>query len=459
MNIIVSIHKGAPNPASLQMRMQHMSEISDRFIPFVNSDCSGEIRNWFPSTVLFDGPGQNEHHGLHQCRRHLAMFDLAAQQPGITAVLDPDAWILEPFSVPSGVLAGSQLFDIFNPVDNGRMFPSYVATWFVHPPYVADQETWKRLADAFRKLISTGRVVEEGHQDRVLARAAELCSPPIPLIQIGKSKVTAPCYHIAAGAIDGTIKVINQGHRSIHMIPTATGLIEPALDAVERLKSVPPEYDYSNGWKWKRTYDYSMSEYVYAGHEWETDKFHISFLPLILANIKMHRASGSLVVVEVGAFTGGTTVALIDMIKRGVVAKLVIIEPNVTRKLQRLIEMSGVAGKIEVISDKSYWQTNIDAPDLVMIDGDHDLGAFADVLTALSSQAHTICMHDSRSNEFRKDCAGATAAAKMLKRLPDRDFFEDALDRPGLGTNRGFLASFPAGTDINVLIDHHADEI
>ena len=101
-----------------------------------NSDCPRKYA-WADEVVTW--PKDPGHNGLEQCRRHAAAVSEATALPGVTAILEPDAFVAHPFKVQEGVLYGSRLWDAWD----WKNVRDYVCRWYVHPPYVATQETWK----------------------------------------------------------------------------------------------------------------------------------------------------------------------------------------------------------------------------------------------------------------------------------------------------------------------------
>jgi glycosyltransferase involved in cell wall biosynthesis len=61
----------------------------------------------------------------------------------------------------------------------------------------------------------------------------------------------------------------------------------------------------------------------------------------------------------------------------------------------------------------------------------------------LAKNVRIICMHDSMGHGTGKyqECEGSYVAAKLLREASGRAFKEDAVDRPGEATDRGFLVS------------------
>jgi hypothetical protein len=149
---------------------------------------------------------------------------------------------------------------------------------------------------------------------------------------------------------------------------------------------------------------------------------------------------GTRIAVEIGPWKGRTTAALIAALNAGKLDHLHIIEVKPTRELRAVIACATDPAKVTLHTIPS-WDTTIPAADFVFIDGDHRWPAIADTLRALTWGAKVICMHDSQSYPRIKDCWGSWNAAKMLKQTPGREWEEDAIDRPGEKTFRGFLIS------------------
>ena len=184
---------------------------------------------------------------------------------------------------------------------------------------------------------------------------------------------------------------------------------------------------------------------------WEIDERHIEFLhQLAIASPK-----GS-VICEIGSLRGSSTSAFVEALSLRPDLFLHIYETYTTPELVRLLENTEEAVKRRIffyhrasydmnhgpLSAKNYEGPR---PNLVFIDGDHKWPAVADLGLCLTRGCGVICLHDTQRYSPRswKICFGSILAAEILRKAPDRTYWEDKEKRVGENTHRGFLVSYP----------------
>jgi hypothetical protein len=177
----------------------------------------------------------------------------------------------------------------------------------------------------------------------------------------------------------------------------------------------------------------------------ELDDLHLHALHAA-CSIDIGRPGLDRVAVEIGAFRGRSTVALVEAIHKGLLGHLHVVETNPTPELQKVLELAP-AGTV-TLHTKPCWNTNLPRVDFCFIDGDHRWPALADTLCMLTLGAKVICMHDTKCWPKYENCWGSTMSANLLKQSDDRDYVEDAEDREGQLTFRGFLVSVAKGIDL-----------
>ena len=155
----------------------------ERVVVVDNADCGSHVYAWADEVITW--PKDPGHNGLEQCRRHLRCAEVAAGLPGVTALLEGDAFVTrDDFEVLPDVFYGSRLWDAWS----FRDVKNPVCRWFVHPPYVADQPTWGKIAEVLRWWLKSGRICDDGHSDRVLCIAAQAAQ--VRVVGIGWSRNT-----------------------------------------------------------------------------------------------------------------------------------------------------------------------------------------------------------------------------------------------------------------------------
>lgn len=180
---------------------------------------------------------------------------------------------------------------------------------------------------------------------------------------------------------------------------------------------------------------FDLQKYPLFQSEWmQMDDRHI----YMLHDAAISKWEGSRVAVEIGPWKGRTTCALIEALNTGKLDHLHIIEPNITPELRKVVACAKDASKVTLHTTPSWDLTTITSADFVFIDGDHRWPALADTLRALTWGAKVICMHDTQSFPRLKDCWGSWNSAKLLRQHPEWSCVEDAIDREGEKTFRGF---------------------
>jgi hypothetical protein len=191
------------------------------------------------------------------------------------------------------------------------------------------------------------------------------------------------------------------------------------------------------------------SPYAFTGHDngWDTDDLHIHLLHEV-AKLPTGTPPGQRVAVEVGSFRGRSTAALVEAVNQGFIDHLHVVEVRPTASLRKVIGMCADPSKV-TLHTTAYWDLKIGPADVVFIDGDHRWPAVGDTLRALTWGAKILCLHDTQAWPRMKDLWGSHIAGRLLKDAPGRHWFEDAVDREGLRTFRGFLVSAEEGIDLS----------
>ncbi len=180
---------------------------------------------------------------------------------------------------------------------------------------------------------------------------------------------------------------------------------------------------------------FDLQKYPLFQSEWmQMDDRHI----YLLHQAAVSPWEGSRVAVEIGPWKGRTTCALIEALNTGKLDHLHIIEPNVTDELLKVVACAKDPDKVMIHRTPSWDLRDIPSADFVFIDGDHRWPALADTLRAWTWGAKVICMRDTQSFPRLKDCWGSWNAAKLLRQHPEWTCVEDAIDRAGEKTFRGF---------------------
>ena len=170
---------------------------------------------------------------------------------------------------------------------------------------------------------------------------------------------------------------------------------------------------------------------------WNMDLPHIQVL------YELAMLPGLETVVEIGSFRGASTSAFIQAQKDGAGFHLHIVEIKVRPQLRQVL--AAVPSSRWTVYTEPIQGITVPTPDLILIDGDHGAPAVVDTLAALCLGARIVVMHDSQTHVAvtPKNHWGAHLAAKLLKRHPDRDWWEDCRPRSGMLTERGLLVSWP----------------
>lgn len=202
------------------------------------------------------------------------------------------------------------------------------------------------------------------------------------------------------------------------------------------------------------TFDFSPFSFTEHPNGWDTDDMHIHLLHLA-AGLPTGTPGGKRVAVEIGAFRGKSTSALITALNQGKIDHLHVVEIKPTDSLRQVLAMADDPRKV-TLHTTAYWDLQIGPADFVFVDGDHRWPAVGDTLRALTWGAKILCLHDTQAWPRMKDLWGSHMAARMLKDMPGRTWIEDAVDRSGMRTFRGLLISAENGIDIAPLKDYLA---
>lgn len=180
---------------------------------------------------------------------------------------------------------------------------------------------------------------------------------------------------------------------------------------------------------------FDLQKYPLAQSEWmQMDDRHT----YMLYDAAVSNWEGSRTAVEIGSWKGRTTCALIEALNNGKLDHLHVIELSPTSELRRVLALANDPSKVTLHTTPSWDLTVIPSADFVFIDGDHRWPAIADTLRALAWGAKVICMHDTQAFPRVPDCWGSWNAAKLLRQHPEWECAEDAIDRNGEKTFRGF---------------------
>lgn len=181
------------------------------------------------------------------------------------------------------------------------------------------------------------------------------------------------------------------------------------------------------------TLDFDRYAYLKVPPIRNMDALHVQMLHDLLLEHQPHTA------MEIGCCCGFSTLAFVAALDEGAIQELHLVEPTPQPSLRRLIAESGHGERI-TLHTQSSWDLRLPA-DFVFIDGDHRWPALADALNALTLGADVIAFHDTRLWEYSshpKSYWGAHLAAKLVSQDATRVWSEDAVDRPGMATRRGF---------------------
>ena len=171
-------------------------------------------------------------------------------------------------------------------------------------------------------------------------------------------------------------------------------------------------------------------EYLLDGSSWAMDDLHIEILHGLIME---HRPK---TVMEIGSYRGRSAIAYIEALKAGADFTLHLVEPNPRDSLLRLVDSCGFKNRIRMYTASS-WEIQIPC-DFVFIDGDHRWPAVADTLAAVALGSKVIAMHDTRAHEHGyRHVWGSYTAARLLEKMPGRQWHEDFDKRAGMRTERG----------------------
>ena len=189
--------------------------------------------------------------------------------------------------------------------------------------------------------------------------------------------------------------------------------------------------------------------------DWLMDDRHIEVMHEFVMNCDLDR------VIEIGCYSGYSTIALIEAINKGKKFKLHLSEYNVTKQLKTLISMCKHPDQVILHTQKSKhvlekW-TDFD---LAVIDGDHSVkGAGTDLLFILRHSIPNVFAHDTNVYAFdqmQHPCLGAELIHRTLSNHREYSVFEDSKERESELTHRGLF--FASSSDENWLIAKSAYE-
>lgn len=163
---------------------------------------------------------------------------------------------------------------------------------------------------------------------------------------------------------------------------------------------------------------------------WHMDPRHVAMLFAVLEKHRPRKA------IEIGSYRGSSTAAFVEALNAGHIDELTCIERHPTPQLHRVLAMVQ-RGKARVLPRASL-ECDFRGADIVFIDGDHGWPAIHEVARCLALDIPVIAMHDTQGHY---GCGGSALAAAVLREAVGREFTEDAEQRPGEFTHRGFLVS------------------
>lgn len=162
-------------------------------------------------------------------------------------------------------------------------------------------------------------------------------------------------------------------------------------------------------------------------HDWYMDERHVAAIQRAACAKKRFRA------LEVGAFHGFSTCALLHAAMEGLIEELHVCDPVITAQLKRRIQASGVAvtlhecKSVELLSRDCDW-------DFVVVDGDHSLTTCVEeARLLLAAGVPEVFAHDTAHMEG--------PAALKAAFIADGRYAcaEDAALRVGERTHRGLF--------------------
>lgn len=368
-------------------------------VALANDDIPPDWLTWADEIVWWKGnPG---HHGLEQNRKHLKAVELAAALEGVTAVLDEDALVCHDLPVVEGEMVGSRLYQS----SDFKNLDDCLCRQFVHPPYVATQDTWKRIEGVLGMWLRQNKLVDHGHNDLVLALAAQAAGVQVRAAGYSEQTVTD------ASALDAALSL---------KLPLIHGVKTPAM-----LRPWLEQNDLLVPLALWESYGIAPDTTVPM---WAMDLRHVTLLQRLLELLRPK------VAVEIGSYLGHSTCAFAAA-QQKVGFDLHLVEIKPTPQLRSLI---GLCASNTWLHTEPSWEANIKG-DFVFIDGDHEWPALADLCHALSVNTPVIALHDTCNS--LKQCWGSKLAADILRQAPGRTWYEDAETREGEDTHRGFGVS------------------
>lgn len=185
---------------------------------------------------------------------------------------------------------------------------------------------------------------------------------------------------------------------------------------------------------------YSYTRKFVDGQPWHTDQRHIDILHDLAMGLP---PDGH--IAEIGSWRGASTSAYVEAMRARPDLTLTCYEIRPTPQLLRVIDEGGpnVRARVVVV-DRPAPEAMQQGADLVFIDGDHKAAALADLAVCLALDCGVLALHDTHGTgpRSRKLAWGSILAADILRRAPDRSYWEDCERREGEYTDRGFMVSW-----------------
>ena len=188
--------------------------------------------------------------------------------------------------------------------------------------------------------------------------------------------------------------------------------------------------------------EFTLEDYSFTADTkgWSMDDLHIHMLRAVCA-IDTGIPPQDRIAVEIGAFQGRSTAALVHALESGDIGHLHIVELKPTPPLLSLIHTSEAVDRI-TLHTRPFWEIDLPVNHMAFIDGNHKWPALADALACLAIQVPLIAMHDSQSHLIPIEGTwGAHLASSILRKCHGRFVWEDCEKRDGMRTDRGFFVS------------------